>query len=133
MKNQLSKHMAASFSKAWQLLEWNMFFSLMVDCAYQFLNSGFIYNKGVNVELNRFRQSTNEDFATWIEDQDLQPNQRYETKKYYEPFVQLFYGNTHIIGLRTFTSWLKDYATYKGWGYDRKESNGIGYFIFKSG
>jgi hypothetical protein len=57
-----------------------MFFSLMVDCAYQFLNSGFIYNKGVNVELNRFRQSTNEDFATWIEDQDLQPNQRYETK-----------------------------------------------------
>jgi len=125
-------HGCIFFSKAWQLHEWNMFFSLMVDCAYQFFNSGFVYNKGVNVELNRFRQATNEDFATWIEDQDLQPNQRYETKKYYEPFVQLFYGSTHIIGQRTFTNWLRDYAAYKGWIFEVKQSNGIPYFLFKS-
>lgn len=126
------EHGCIFFSTSWNVDEWNMFFSLMFDCAFQYLNHGFKRSKGVNIELNRFRQSTSEEFAEWIETCNLIPNERYESKTYYDRFIQLFYGNTHTIGQRTFTGWIKYYAKYKRLTYESKQSNSTTYFILKS-
>jgi hypothetical protein len=125
-------HGCIFFSNSWNKNEWNMFFTFMIECAIEYLNNGFIYSSGVNIELNKFRQSTSEDFAEWIEQQDFQLNIKYPTKEYFERFVNIYYGNTHQIGQRTFTAWLKDYATYKKWILQRIESNGITNFMFQS-
>lgn len=125
-------HGCIFFSKAaWQADEWDKFFSLMMDCAYQYLNNGLVHSPGVNVEMNRFRQSTSEDFAEWVPDQNFVLNNQYETATYFKRFIAIYYGETHAIGQRTFTGWLGEYAVYKRWRFDRKQSNGISYFLFK--
>jgi hypothetical protein len=125
-------HGGIFFSNSWNKNEWNMFFTFMIECVIDYLNKGLICNDGVNIELNRFRQSTSEDFAEWIEQQDFQLNIKYPTKEYFERFVNIYYGNTHQIGQRTFTAWLKDYATFKKWILQRIESNGTTNFMFQS-
>jgi hypothetical protein len=126
-------HGCIFFNKTtWQANEWNMFFSLMLDCAYQYLNSGLVHSSGINVEINRFRQATSEDFAEWVIDQDFEKNIQYETANYFKEFVSMYYGDNLSIGQRTFTGWIKEYARYKRWKFDRKQSNGTTYFLFNS-
>jgi len=124
------EHGCIFFGEKWMQQEWNMFFNLMFDCAYQFLNDGFIPYTPINVEVNRFRQSTNEDFATWAEEQNFKPNVEYNTKQFCGDFIALYYGDSFAIGQRTFSDWLKKYATYKGWEHVSKSSNNVSKFIF---
>jgi|GEM_PF-23908 len=126
-------HGCIFFNKTtWQANEWNMFFSLMLDCAYQYLNSGLVHSSGINVEINRFRQATSEDFAEWVIDQDFETNKQYETAKFFKDFVSTYYGDNPSIGQRTFTRWIKEYASYKRWKFERKQSNGTTSFLFNS-
>lgn len=115
---------------SWDSNQWNLFYSTILDCAWKYHIHGLVYSKGINVELNRFRQSTDDDFASWVEEQEFENKQRYETKKYYEEFIKIYYGDSHQIGQRKFTSYLKEYARYKGWKFDVKQSNGVSYFSF---
>ncbi len=125
-------HGCIFFSNSWNKNEWNMFFTFMIECAIEYLNNGFIFSSGVNIELNKFRQSTSEEFAEWVELQDFQQNVKYPTKEYFEKFVNIYYGNTHQIGQRTFTGWLREYATFKKSIFTRSESNGNTNFMFQS-
>jgi hypothetical protein len=119
--------------EAWKAPEWNMFFSVMLDCAYQYLNDGLVHNPGVNVELNRFRQATNEDFVSWAIEKDFERNIEYDTKQFFNSFVSIYYGETHLIAQRTFTGWLKEYAAYKNCRLDIKSSHNKQIFIISGG
>ncbi len=118
---------------AWQADEWNMFFSVMLDCAYQYLNYGLVHNPGVNVEMNRLRQATSEDFVAWAIEKDFKKNGEYDTKEYFNSFVSIYYGEHHQIGQRTFTGWMKEYAAYKGGRLEIKSSHNKQYFIISGG
>jgi hypothetical protein len=125
-------HGCIFFNKAaWKPNEWNMFFSLMLHCSHKYLTNGLVYSTGINVELNRFRQATSEDFAEWVSDKKFEKNTQYMTSAYFDEFIGIYYGEKSI-GQRTFTSWIKEYASYKKWIFDRKQSNGITYFLFNS-
>lgn len=126
-------------NQEWNANEWDMFFSVMLEFALHYLDHGLVQYDGINVELNRFRQSTTEDFAAWVECQGFcAGHARYDTKKYFGNFISTYYkderGNRdpHTIGQRTFTGNLKSYALYKGWGFEVNQSNGISYFTFKT-
>ena len=114
----------------WDSNEWDMFFSFMMNCAGDYLNKGLISFSGVNIELNRFRQATDEDFAAWVMNQEFEATKKYETKKYLDDFLKIYYGDTHQIGQRKFTGYLKCFAAFKGWSFAVKQSNCISYFIF---
>jgi hypothetical protein len=113
---------------AWPAEEWDLFFSVMLDCAYQYLNYGLVHNTGVNVEMNRLRQATNEDFVMWAIEKVFEKNVEYDTKEHFNSFVSIYYGETHAIGQRTFTGWLKEYAAFKGGRLEIKSSNNRQYF-----
>ena len=115
---------------AWQPKEWNMFFSLMFDCARQYLNKGLVSSTGINVEMNKFRQATSEDFAEWVKEQEFKEDKEYMTSAYFDDFIGIYYGENKSISQRIFTSWVKEYAGYKKWGFKRKQSNGTTYFFF---
>jgi hypothetical protein len=115
---------------AWQPKEWNMFFSLMFDCARQYLNKGLVSSTGINVEMNKFRQATSEDFAEWVKEQEFKKNKEYMTSAYFDDFTGIYYGENKVINQRTFTSWITEYAGYNKWGFKRKQSNGTTYFFF---
>ena len=126
-------HGCLFFSKTqWDANEWNMFYSLLFDAAFQYLNTGLVYNKGVNVEINSLKQATNSDFVSWVQEQEFELNEKYDTKKCYNQFVDMYYGTNYQIGQRTFTTFLNHYANYMGWKHSNKQSNGISYFSFSA-
>ncbi len=118
-------HGCIFFSKQWNLNEWNMFFSVMMDAALLFLNTGLVPFKGVNLALNRFRPRVGDDYAEWIESQELKVNQWYNTKDYFTKFLHVYYSESpQKIGQRKFTEYLRDYSEYKQLRFDKKQSNG---------
>jgi len=127
-------HGCIFFSKQWDLNEWNMFFSVMVEAASLFLNTGLVPHKGINIALNRFKQNVGFDFAEWIETSGIVPNVWYITKDFYNIFTQIYYGDSpQKISTKRFTEHLKAYAEYKQLKFERKESNGSTRFILISG
>jgi len=128
------EHGCIFFSKQWNLSEWNMFFSVMMDAAHLYLNTGLVPHKGINIALNRFKQNVGIDFAEWIETSGIVANKWYTTKDYYSSFIQIYYGESpQKITQKRFTEHLKAYAEYKQLKFDRKESNGSTHFILVSG
>jgi len=123
-------HGCIFFSNDWDELEWNKFFTSMVVCALLYLNNGLVSFQGINIDLNRLKQSTEEDFVSWALEQDFQQGIKYETKKHYNEYVSLYYGETHQIGQRKFTAYLKEFACFKGWHFKTVQSNSISYVVF---
>lgn len=132
------EHNGLFFSKySWDADEWNKFYSLMASCASIFLQQGLIPIKSINIDLNRFRQGTNDDFANWCQEQNFAIynstiNNRYFTKDYFEKFSSTYYGEHSKFSQRNFTNWIKKFAFFKGWDFTSDQSNGQSYFIFTS-
>jgi len=126
-------HGCVFFSEeAWLTNEWNMFYSFMFDCALQYLITGLVAYEGVNIEENRFRQATDEDFVEWVEMQKLIINIEYNTAQLHKDFIASYYGEATVsIGQKKFTNYIKSYGSYKKWTYNRIQKNGISYFFFK--
>jgi hypothetical protein len=120
------------FFDDWPDEEWCRFFALMCDCAKLYLSQGLMKQKGGNVELNRFRQATSDDFDKWCHDQSFTLETEYNTKILHEDFVAAYYGEHYKIKFsqRTFTSWLKQYAEFKRWLFYSRKTNGNILFHF---
>ncbi len=123
-------HDGLLFGDHWTKNEWNMFFSLMLACNLLYLKFGLIPFEGINIKLNRFRQATNEDFVQWSEGKNFETDQDYNTKDCLNEFLNTYYGTSHQIAQRTFTSWLKEYAKFKLWDFNTNAANGITKFLF---
>jgi len=125
------EHNGLFFCKTnWDATEWNKFYCFMACCAGIYLQHGLIPLKSINIERNRFRQATNDDFEKWCEAQQFVVNNRYMTKENYEKFVTLYYGEHNKFQQRTFTNWIKLFAKFKGWDCTIDQSNGLSFFLF---
>lgn len=117
---------------SWDENEWNMFFGFLFDCALQYLMKGLVSYSGINIEHNRFRQSTDEDFAEWVGEQGFIKNSEYNTSEIYKNYIIQFYGEGSIaIGQKKFSNYMKAYATFMKWTYNRVQKNGKSYFYFR--
>lgn len=125
-------HGCLFFGEQWDVTDWSRFFTFMLDCARQYLCTGLIAFEGVNVEVNRFRQSTSEDFAEWVEDADLPLNEKLNTKTYYNSYTETYNVTQSTFTQRKFSSWIKDYAAFKGLRYERSKGGGQQFFTLKS-
>lgn len=125
-------HGCLFFGEQWDATDWSRFFTFMVSCAHDYLSSGLIAFEGVNVEVNRFRQSTSEDFAEWVEDADLPLNDWLITKTYYLRFRDTYNVTQSTFTQRKFSSWIKHYAAFKGLRYERRGANSVQWFRLES-
>lgn len=112
--------------------QWILFDNFMIDCCQYYLKFGLIYHKPKNKHKNRLRQKTNEDFAEWILDKDLQPEVQYNAKVLYEEFKQLFYTGDDKFKLGMFTKLIRLYSSIFGLSYKRITSNNNVFFILQS-
>ena len=127
-----TEHGGLFFSSDWTFTEWNKFFSFMADCAMHYLHNNIIIQKVINVEINRLKQSTNDDFVTWCEGKEFKTDFRYYTKELFNEFVAVYYGQTASFMQRTFTNWMKAYGTFLGYEMQIGQSNGVPFFVFNS-
>lgn len=121
-----AEHGGLFFNDDWSGDEWGRFLSLMCECVRGYLKDGLLHQKAGNVELNRFRQGTNDDFVNWCNDQLFMPGKEHEraTKVLFTDFVTAYYGDNYKFSQRTFTAWLKNFAEFKGWRYDSRKTDG---------
>lgn len=115
----------------WDAQEWNMFFSFMLDCVQKYLNDGMQVYKYVGVNKNKLAQATNEDFCSWVEEQNFELGKRYETKSQFEDFRNKYYGGDSEFKQRGFTNWMKIFAESKDWKFIAVTSNSTQYFSFQ--
>lgn len=118
-------------SDDWNIQEWDMFFSFMLDCVEDYFKHGLqIYEyKGLN--KNKLIQSTSEEFCMWAEAQNFEVGQQYNTKEKFDDFKNAYYGADSEFKQRGFTNWLKKYAESIGCKFVAKSTNSIQYFIFQ--
>ncbi len=124
------EHGGLFFGADWDKNEWDCFYSYMLQCAKFYLTNGLVHAKPINVEINRFKQTTNEDFVEWCEEEKFELNETYNTKEKCTDYNNTYNGDKNNIAQRTFSNWLKEYAIFKNWKKNTKKSNGQSLFIF---
>jgi hypothetical protein len=88
-----NEHQCIFFSQDWDNMEWQMFYSFLIHCIQEYMKNGLLYYELKNVKINRLRQVTSDDFAEWIQEQKFLEKKHYETKKFYEMFIKIYYPN----------------------------------------
>ncbi len=116
----------------WDLQEWNMFFSFMLDCVRNYLLNGIQNYQYKGLNKNKLIQSTNEDFCNWVEEQNFEAKTHYDTAIKFEDFRDTYYSSESDFKQRGFTNWLKIFAESKDWKFIAKTNNGKQIFSFSS-
>lgn len=115
----------------WNMLEWNIFFSYMLDCVLKYLNEGLIPYVHKNLGKNKLRQNTSEEFCQWVEMQKFELDVNYQTMDLFIVFRDTYYGNDNSkFHQRGFTNWLKLYASSIEWKVEIWQDNHKSYFKF---
>jgi hypothetical protein len=121
-------HGCVFFSDEWNPKEWEMFYSFLINCIKLYLKYGLHYYELKNVNSNRLRQVTTDDFAEWVVDEKFEFNKQYEIKPYYDSFKVLYYPDD-AFSQKKFTTYLKKFAAINNAIFKRpKPSNGKIFF-----
>jgi hypothetical protein len=111
----VDEHGGLFFTEDWPKDEWDKFFSFMLTCFQLYLEKGLIDFEGVNIERNKLRQRTSEEFAEWVDAQDFVTQKPYKTKVYFEGFRNIYFGDDPTFKQRTFTNHIKYFAESRKW------------------
>jgi hypothetical protein len=122
-------HGCLFFSEDWSSDEWDKFFSLMINCASEYLHYGLVNSPSINVEINRLKKDSCDDFVLWVQQRELVVDEKYETNILFNEFQQSSEFPS-VYGQRKFTSYLQAFAKYKNWDFYRFQANGKTYFKF---
>jgi hypothetical protein len=128
----LKTHGCLFFGEEWTKEEWNKFYNVLIHCGQKYLEKNLVPYSGINIKRNLLMQNTNEEFVNFVENKEFEININYETKKFYDEYIDLNYGDSKQFAQRTFTKLLKLFAQYKNWKFNTKQSNGKTYFTFGS-
>ena len=128
------EHGGLFWGKTWSQDEWDMFYSFMVVCGKAFLESGLKAADDSNVERNKLRLRTSNDFVQWVEGKGLEPKGKdrgYKTKDLFEEYRDTFFGDDETTFKQiNFSKFINYFADSRGWEVDRWKSNGTAYFRF---
>lgn len=108
----------------WDQSEWNKFFTYLLECSVLYFRKGLVPYEYRGLAKNQLLQSTNEDFAEWVEDKELTIGERYNLKELFDEFKKNYYGEDSDLKQRVFTNWLKEWAGIMGKKIEKVKSNG---------
>jgi hypothetical protein len=149
------EHKQYFFAENWPEYEWDSFYSYLLICCHEWLNTLTLPNtNNATLDLRMRKEQTCPEFIDFMEDEltneakqtykriefvsEEDHNQdkkkgRYEKRSAYQQFMDLFpdvqIGKMNQkVSQRLFTSWLKFYSQYSGAKLVEERSNGIDYF-----
>lgn len=118
------------FGEQWSAIDWNEFYSFMIDCVSHYFEVGLVPYELKNVSNNLLQQKTSPEFIEWIEGKNLQINVEYNTKDLFEDFKISYLGEDSNFKQRGFTNWLKLYGSTNLLNFNNSTSGGIAKFSF---
>jgi hypothetical protein len=116
----------------WSDSEWMKFYNYMINCLQLYLAEGLVKVEFTNAKLRKFIATTNANFKDWSDELPFQLNIRVDKKAMYEKFVSEYPDNKKI-HQRTFTKWIKSFATYKDWDFSDGTTHGFQWFLISDG
>ncbi len=128
-----SEHGCTFFDEQdWDAVEWNKFYSYMLECIQYYLEFGLQDYPHVNVEENKLRQATSEEFCEWTKSQNFQKGVKYGISDLCREFTDIYYGSSsNDFNQRTFNQWMKKFAASREWTMEIKKSNSSNFCTFK--
>lgn len=128
----VTEHGGRFFDKVdWDKEEWAAFDLYMLQCIRDYLAHGLVPNPSVHAPVNELVLKTDSTYVQWMEDKKMNTGLKYDTKSLFKEFKALHKSDDVSFTQRTFTKWLKLWASSKGWEHVLKPSSGRSKFLFK--
>jgi hypothetical protein len=117
----------------WTPTDWQQYFTFMLDCVVYYLNEGLTTYQHVNVKHNQLVIATCEEFTEYINQANLNTTgaEEYDKAELFQEFKEPYLGNESKLTQRTFTDWLKKWASINGLNVAQPRSNGKSYISFR--
>ncbi len=109
-----------NFFGPWNKEEWNSFDNFMIGCLRDFLEKGLVEYERINLFDKILIESTSEDFVEFAEDLEL--DKKYDNKELFNEFTDTYTAYKTGFHQKTLTSWVKTFASIKGYKYLPKKS-----------
>ena len=120
------------FSKDWSQADWSRFDSFMVNCGMLYLLHGLYACPPKNVKLNYLRKEIKiPEFFEYIQANPLIANEEFEIKSRFEVFLKDYLSEDPTFKQRTFTGFLKKYASSIDGVLSSFKSNGKTFWCLK--
>jgi hypothetical protein len=113
----------------WNKEEWDLFYSFLVDCCQLYHSKGLVFHETKSLEKNKLLQETCPEFVDWVESKIFCQEKEYDTSDEFEDFKSSQFLDSSF-KQRTFTAFLKKYASYLKLTYKPRKSNGRAKFSF---
>ncbi len=125
----MEQHGGRFFTDEWDKIEWDKFYSYLIDALQFYLTFGLRQPPLISVHKNRLMQQTSSEFYTWIGAKQLLPGQTYLVNELFTEFKQQYYSDDTTFKQRKFSEWVKKYASTSKLRIDFKTTNGKNYFV----
>lgn len=96
----------------WDSLEWNNFYSYMIESLQLFIKNGLIKSEFNNLHIRQFIASTNFDFWDFVKENKIPQNQRIDKSQKYEEFINDYPDFKAKLKQRTFSGWINKYGNF---------------------
>jgi hypothetical protein len=118
----------------WELDDFQRFDNYMVRCLQLFLKEGLIKQNAKNIKMRKFIAETSMEFYEFIKDEELVlRNERLDKKVIFDKFVEEYPDFKKWLTRKKFNLWIQKFCTFNGFEYISDTSNGMQWFVIKSG
>lgn len=116
----------------WDEVEYNRFYSYMLECCQYYLQNGLKVSQHKNLETRKFIKETSFEFYEWAEDGALPINIRFSQKEYYQKFLEEYGDFKKWLQQRKFTDWIRTFADRKHYKVITGKTNGVGWTMLST-
>jgi hypothetical protein len=118
----------------WELIDFQKFDNYMVHCLQLFLNNGLVKQNAKNIKMRKFIAESSMEFYEFIKDPEVVlQNERLDKKIIFDKFVEEYPDFKKWLTRKKFNLWVQKYCSFMGFEYISDTSNGMQWFIIKSG
>jgi hypothetical protein len=118
----------------WDITDFQKFDNYMVYCLQLFLSSGLVKQNAKNIKMRKFIAETAMEFYEFIKDPEVVlQNERLDKKIIFDKFVEEYPDFKKWLTRKKFNLWVQKYCSFMGFEYISDTSNGMQWFIIKSG
>jgi hypothetical protein len=113
---------------SWNNEDWNKFYNYMIYCLQLYLNKGLISVESINADKKKLIQTTCKEFYDWaVEDENMPHNVRCYNTEIFSRFA-LEYPMFKDLSARKFLGWVKNYALYFNYEFQKGKDHAGRYF-----
>ena len=118
----------------WDITDFQKFDNYMVYCLQLFLSSGLVKQNAKNIKMRKFIAESSMEFYEFIKDPEVVlQNERLDKKIIFDKFVEEYPDFKKWLTRKKFNLWVQKYCSFMGFEYISDTSNGMQWFIIKSG